>query len=63
MRDNFPASSIKLERGRAFLSYLHALVGRRPDKEKVAALVAKHGLQRLEYGAPEATENRQLDCG
>ena len=51
------------EEGRAFLSDLHALVGRRLGKEEVVALVAKHGLRRLEEGILRIAENRQLNHG
>ena len=51
------------EEGKAFLSDLHGLIGRGLDREEVVALVANHGLQRLEEGILGIAENRQLNQG
>lgn len=49
------------EEEKAFLSDLHRLIGRGLDREEVVALVAKHGLQRLQEGILKIAENRQLN--
>lgn len=51
------------EEGRAFLSDLDGLIGRGLGRDEVVALVARHGLQRLQEGILRLAENRQLNRG